>query len=295
VHTEQEAADVLRKVIREMHRRYDCFALAGVRDIGEYNAEADPTERMPYVVIFVDELADLMMQAAAEFEFCICRIAQLARATGIHLVIATQRPSVNIVTGTIKANIPSRVALAVAQQVDSRVIIDGNGAERLIGRGDMLYLLIDAPKPVRLQGAYVGIRETERLVEYLRQQGEPEYSIEPEVEPEEYQDDAENGDDPLFAPAAEFALAHDEASVSMLQRRFKIGYARAGRLIDMMEKRSIVGPYEGSKPRRVLMSLAQFRVMMEGDGCEQPGPASDDPPPASRGRGDYGDADDEAA
>ncbi len=274
VQTAREAADVLRKAIAEMESRYDRFALAGVRNIEEYNAQADDGDRMHYAVIMVDELADLMMQAPAEFEFSICRLAQLARATGIHLVIATQRPSVNVITGTIKANISSRIALAVASQADSRVILDCNGAERLIGRGDMLFSPIDASKPIRMQGAYVSPAEVERLVEFLRQQGEPEFSIVPELEPDEpgAELSADPVADPLFVPAAQFVLAHDEASVSMLQRRFKVGYARAGRLIDMMEKTGIVGPYEGSKPRQVLMGPAEFVAMMQRHGEDPSGP-----------------------
>jgi len=290
VHSAKEAADVLRKLIKEMDRRYDRFALAGVRNIEEYNIQAEPTERMHYLVVVVDELADLMMQAAAEFEFSICRLAQLARATGIHLVIATQRPSVNIVTGTIKANISSRIALAVASQADSRVIIDCNGAERLIGRGDMLFLPIEASKPVRIQGAYISPTEVERLVEFLRGQGEPEFDIIPEVDEEEYgtEGDMAPESDALFEAAAEFVVAHDEASVSMLQRRFKIGYARAGRLIDMMERCGIVGSYEGSKPRQVFMSpadLMTFMARQRQSAAAQAEPALVSAPPQTTGVG----------
>ncbi len=273
VHTAEEAADVLRKVIVEMQRRYDVFALTSVRHITEYNVEVSPENRLPYVVIIIDELADLMMQAAAEFEFSICRIAQLARATGIHLVVATQRPSVNVITGTIKANIPSRIAFAVAQQVDSRTILDANGAERLVGRGDMLFGPVYAGKAVRLQGAFVSPQEVDRLGEYLRTQGEPQFSIVPEVPVDGagMGGAAQGDDDALFVPAAEFAASHDEASVSMIQRRFKVGYARAGRLIDTMEMRGIVGPYEGSKPRQVLMSPSQLHVSLGlGDSSPMP-------------------------
>jgi len=264
VHTAEEAADTLRKVIVEMQRRYDVFAVTGVRDMSEYNASVSPENQLPYVVILIDELADLMMQGAAEFEFSICRIAQLARATGIHLVVATQRPSVNVITGTIKANIPSRIAFAVAQQVDSRTILDSNGAERLVGRGDMLFAPVYASKPIRAQGAFISPQDIERLAEFLRAQGEPQFSIVPEwpAEGGALGRTAETDDDPLLVPAAEFVAAHDEASVSMIQRRFKVGYARAGRLIDTMERRGIVGPYEGSKPRQVLMSLAQLHVSL---------------------------------
>lgn len=263
VQTAPHAADVLRKVIREMEHRYDMFAMKGVVNIGEYNElsempKEDPDdefEPMPYVVVVIDELADLMMQAKAEFEFSICRIAQMARATGIHLIIATQRPSVNVITGTIKANIPSRIALSVVSQHDSRTIIDGQGAERLIGRGDMLYRPADASKGRRVQGAFISRHDLEEIVNYLREQGEPEYDIIPEVQDDMggYGDESEPSDE-LYAKACELVASAQEASVSMLQRRFKIGYARAGRLIDMMAERQVVGPSEGSKARKVLVA-----------------------------------------
>jgi len=262
VQTAPHAADVLRKVIREMEHRYDMFAMKGVVNISEYNELAgmpkedadDEFEPMAYVVVIIDELADLMMQAKAEFEYSICRIAQMARATGIHLVIATQRPSVNVITGTIKANIPSRIALSVVSQHDSRTIIDSQGADRLIGRGDMLYRPADASKGRRVQGAYISRHDLEEIVNYLREQGEPEYEIIPEVQDDMggYGDESEPSDE-LYAKAVELVASAQEASVSMLQRRFKIGYARAGRLIDMMEERQVVGPSEGSKARKVLV------------------------------------------
>jgi len=262
VQTAPHAADVLRKVIREMERRYDVFAMKGVVNISEYNELAampkeDPDEEfdpLAHVVIIIDELADLMMQAKSEFETSICRIAQMARATGIHLVIATQRPSVNVLTGTIKANIPSRIALSVVSHHDSRTIIDIQGAERLIGRGDMLYRPADASKGRRVQGAYISRLDLERIVDYLREQGEPEYDIIPEVQDDlaGYGDESEPSDE-LYEKAVELVAAAQEASVSMLQRRFKIGYARAGRLVDMMEERGVVGPSEGSKARKVLV------------------------------------------
>ena len=262
VTTAPQAADVLRKTIREMERRYDMFAMKSVVNISEYNEfadmpkelEAEEFERLPFVVVIIDELADLMMQAKAEFEFSICRIAQLARATGIHLVIATQRPSVNVITGTIKANIPSRIALTVASIHDSRTIIDGQGAERLIGCGDMLFSPFDANKPRRVQGAFIPRSDLEKLVDHLRDQGEPSYDIIPEVKEETsaYAGESDPSDE-LYDAAVELVVAQQEASVSMLQRRFKIGYARAGRLIDMMEERRVAGPSEGSKPRKVLV------------------------------------------
>lgn len=268
VYSPKEAADALRKVIREMDKRYDQFAMKGVVNIDEYNElAARPKEHsdqefepIPHVVIVIDELADLMMQARAEFEFSICRLAQLARATGIHLVLATQRPSVNVITGTIKANIPSRVALAVTSQHDSRTILDGQGAERLIGRGDMLYAPIDENQPRRLQGAFIPRADLQRVVDHLCRQGEPEYEIIPQL-PEDDEDFAGELEvsDKLYAAAVEFVIGEGEASVSGLQRRFKIGYARAGRLIDAMEQRGVVGPHEGPKPRQVLLNPSAMR------------------------------------
>lgn len=267
----KEAADLLRGAIREMELRYQMFAERGVRHITSYNRKVPPEERLAYIVIIIDELADLMMQASAEFEACICRIAQLARATGIHLVIATQRPSVNVITGTIKANIPSRIAFAVASQVDSRTIIDMVGAERLIGRGDMLYYPIDASKPIRIQGAFVDEEQVRRLVAYLkRAKEEMHYEVVPILEPVAADqmpemrfgsppEEEEEIEDELFEEAVKLVLAEGQASTSRLQRKFSIGYNRAGRLIDLMEARGIVGPAEGSKPRKVLISsMAEF-------------------------------------
>jgi len=275
VHSVKQAADVLRKVIREMEKRYDQFAVKSVVNLAEYNELArmpkqhsiDEFEPLPSVVIVIDELADLMMQSRAEFEFSICRLAQLARATGIHLVLATQRPSVKVITGNIKANIPSRVALAVASLHDSRTILDGQGAERLIGRGDMLYAPIDASKPKRIQGAFVTRGDIERIVRHLQDQAEPEFSIVPEVpeEEEDFSGEMEASDE-LFAAAAEYVIMEQEASVSMIQRRFKVGYARAGRLIDMMERRGLVGPHEGSKPRHVLVAPGMADAVLMGRG-----------------------------
>jgi len=268
VYSVREAADVLHKAIMEMEKRYDKFALRGVSNLSEYNElarmpkehAADEFRPFPRVVIIIDELADLMMQARAEFEYSICRIAQLARATGIHLVIATQRPAANIITGNIKANMPSRIALAVASNVDSRVILDTQGAERLIGSGDMLFAPIDAPKPRRIQGAFVRREDIARVVEHLCRQGEPEFEIEPTVlsDGEDYAAEMEASDE-LLEAAAEYIISEDQASVSMLQRRFKIGYARAGRLIDMLERAGICGPHQGSKPREVIGTMAVLR------------------------------------
>lgn len=254
----KHAVLALQSAVREMERRYELFAERGVRNIESYNAKiGDDEEPLYHIVIVIDELADLMMQAPAEIERLICRIAQLARATGIHLVIATQRPSVNVITGVIKANIPSRIAFAVASQVDSRTILDMNGAERLIGRGDMLYHPIDAPKPIRLQGAFVSESEVNRVVSVLIQEyGEPE---EYPFDLHEFEDEAEpqiqkpKKRDPLFDAAVELVRRKGYASASMLQREFEIGYPRAAKIIDQMERAGIVGPPEGSKPRRVLI------------------------------------------
>jgi S-DNA-T family DNA segregation ATPase FtsK/SpoIIIE len=258
------AAGALRALLKEMDRRYDLFAEKGVRNIQGYNERAPEDERLPYVVVIIDELADLMMQAASEVETSIARLAQLARATGIHLVIATQRPSVDVITGTIKANIASRIAFAVSSQVDSRTILDMVGAERLLGRGDMLFLPIDASKPTRIQGCFVTEGEIEALADFWRAQESPTYLLHPTdfdapVGGEFEEDDA---DDELYPAAVRLVVAHGQASTSMLQRRFKIGYGRAARLLDLMERRGIVGPLDGAKPRQVLVTRAEAEQML---------------------------------
>ncbi len=256
------AARALKAAIKEMERRYRLFAERGVRNIDSYNelVRKEDDEPLPHIVIVIDELADLMMQAGSEFEKLICRIAQLARATGIHLVVATQRPSVNVITGLIKANIPSRIAFAVASQTDSRVILDCNGAERLIGRGDMLFQPIDSPKPIRIQGAFVSEQEVHRVVEVLiNEYGEPEEYLF-DVYSEEDEEALMLGvkldkKDPLFDKAVEIVRRKGYASASLLQRELEIGYPRAGKLIDQLEKAGIIGPAEGNKPRKVLIPL----------------------------------------
>ena len=255
------AAGALAMITREMDQRYERFAKAGVRKIEEYNAKF-PTEKLPYIVVVIDELADLMLIAPAKVEMLIMRLAQLARATGIHLVVATQRPSVDVITGLIKANIPSRIAFAVSSQVDSRTILDMGGAERLLGRGDMLYLPIDAPKPVRAQGALVTNLEIERLVEFWKRQAKPDGTKAMEITPIR-EDDERGGDrkvDELWYDAAKFLfdarLAKGEAGVgstAALQARFSIGHPRAVRLMRQLEEFGIVGPNEGTKPRNVLL------------------------------------------
>ncbi|MCX7993028.1 MAG: DNA translocase FtsK [Fimbriimonadales bacterium] len=258
------AAGALRAVLKEMDRRYDLFANAGVRNIQGYNERAPEDERLPYVVVIIDELADLMMQAASEVETSIARLAQLARATGIHLVIATQRPSVDVITGTIKANIASRIAFAVSSQVDSRTILDMVGAERLLGRGDMLYLPIDASKPTRIQGCYITEAEIEAITDFWRAQEAPVYLLNPmEFDAPsggDFEDDEE--EDELYAAAVRLVVSHGQASTSMLQRRFNIGYGRAARLLDLMERRGIVGPLDGAKPRQVLVTRAEAEQML---------------------------------
>lgn len=262
VHDPEDAADLLRGAVREMMCRYDRLHALGARNIGSYNAQVDEDERMPYIVVIIDELAELMMLARAEVEASICRIAQLARATGIHLVVATQRPSVNVVTGSIKANIGTRIAFAVAQQVDSRVILDQVGAERLIGRGDMLYSPIDNSKPERIQGAFVDELQVHHLVEYLQAMPSTlrvryeESIIKPVAADAEdgYADEGVDDDnlDDLFWECVEFVRREGEASTSRLQRTYGIGYNRAGRIMDQMFNLGIVGPPRGSKPREVL-------------------------------------------
>ncbi len=261
----KEAPGVLRAVWREMDRRYDLLSEHGMRNIDGWNAKASFQDRMPYIVVVIDELADLMIQARAEVETSIVRIAQLARAVGIHLVIATQRPSVDVITGTIKANIPSRVAFAVSAQVDSRTILDTKGAEDLIGRGDMLYMPIDASKPMRVQGCYVSEKEIEAVCEFWRKQERPTYVLQPIVEAanrgERGEDGGDSESDPLWEEAVMFVAERGQASTSMLQRRFSIGFQRASRLLDMMEERTIVGPRDGPRPREVLVDVYEAETI----------------------------------
>ncbi len=294
----KKAAGCLRWAVKQMEERYELFAAAGVRDITRYNALfaawrsgngpaptaphgpagvgahgpagggssgpiASSPQPLPYIVIVIDELNDLMMVAPVDVEDAIWRLAQMARAAGIHLVVATQRPSVDVITGTIKANIPSRVAFAVSSQIDSRTILDTPGAEKLVGRGDMLYMPVGTTKPVRVQGAYVSDQEIEALVEYVKSQGRPRYAqdimaVEVAEKPEE-----EEMDDDLFEDAVRVVMETGQASISMLQRKLRVGYTRAGRLIDMMEEKGIVGPFEGSKAREIIMTFDQYRRSKE--------------------------------
>lgn len=266
----KQSAGLFRAALKEMDRRYDIFAALGTRNLEGYNQKVPENERLPYIVVIVDELADLMMQQGPEIETSICRLAQLARATGIHLVIATQRPSVDIITGTIKANISSRIAFAVASQVDSRTILDMNGADRLIGRGDMLFMPIDASKPIRIQGCYLNEAETNALVDYLKSQETPDYSFSlgesggdgGRSGPSPLDDDE---DDEFFENAVKLVVNNGQASTSMLQRRFRIGYTRAARIVEMMEERGIVGALNGAKPREILVSKDEVERMFRPD------------------------------
>ncbi len=255
------AAGALFEMTKEMDQRYERFAKAGVRKIEEWNAKF-PNDKLPYIVIVIDELADLMLVAPGKVETLICRLAQLARATGIHLIVATQRPSVDVITGIIKANIPSRIAFAVSSQVDSRTILDMGGAERLLGRGDMLYLPIDAPKPVRSQGALITGAEVNRLVEFWAGQARPENLIEMEVEPIDDDDGKDRKNvDPLCYDAAQFIIDTKYASTAALQSQFAIGHPRAVRLMKQLEDFKVVGPHEGTKPRRILIGLTELEAI----------------------------------
>lgn len=250
----RRASVALKKVVSEMERRYNLFAKNGSRNIEMYNQMIREQEgialALPYIVVIVDELADLMMVAPGEVEDAICRLAQMARAAGIHLIIATQRPSVDVITGVIKANIPSRIAFGVSSMADSRTILDMGGAEKLLGRGDMLYLPMGASKPVRVQGAFVSDKEVEEVVRFVKEQQEADYQT--EMIPEEAEEENKTVvDDELFDQAVQIVAEGQTASASLLQRRLRIGYTRAARLIDIMEAKGIVGPYEGSKPREV--------------------------------------------
>ncbi|WHY88113.1 DNA translocase FtsK [Neobacillus novalis] len=256
----KKASQALKKVVSEMERRYELFSHTGTRNIEGYNdhvrrhnlEENDKQPLLPYIVVIVDELADLMMVASSDVEDSITRLAQMARAAGIHLIIATQRPSVDVITGVIKANIPSRIAFAVSSATDSRTILDMGGAEKLLGRGDMLFLPVGASKPVRVQGAFLSDQEVENTVEFVISQQKAQYQE--EMIPDDIPEVTGAVDDSLYDEAVELIIEMQTASVSMLQRRFRIGYTRAARLIDEMEARGVVGPYEGSKPRAVLQT-----------------------------------------
>lgn len=269
----KKAAGALAWAVQEMENRYTMFASKGVRDLKGYNAlveKDDNIGKLPHIVIIIDELADLMMVAKNDVEDAICRLAQKARAAGMHLVIATQRPSVDVITGLIKANIPSRIAFAVSSQVDSRTILDQVGAEKLLGKGDMLFFPTGAPKPVRIQGAFISDKEVEKLVNFVKANGETTYrdditeyiekanSTDKEIDDRALEDDET---DPLLEDAINTVIDTGQASTSFIQRRFKVGYARAGRIIDQMEERGIISGYQGSKPREVLMTRERWEEL----------------------------------
>jgi len=268
----RRAAGALQKAVKEMERRYKLFAETSHRNIGEYNSDVDKfnetaeddqkMERLPYIVVIVDELSDLMMVAGHEVEAAIVRLAQMARAAGLHIIIATQRPSVDVITGLIKANIPSRMAFAVSSGVDSRTILDSVGAEKLLGRGDMLFQPIGKSKPVRLQGAYISESEVENVVKFVSNQQEAEYDEDMiPTDVDEGGSSDEKPDDEYWDDAVDMIVEKQSASVSMLQRRFSIGYNRAARMVDEMENKGIVGASEGSKPRKVLITPEQLETI----------------------------------
>ena len=274
----KKAAGALNWGVAEMTDRYNKFAEYGVRDLKGYNQKIealgdidDPNKpkKLPQIVIIVDELADLMMVAPGEVEDSICRLAQLARAAGIHLIIATQRPSVNVITGLIKANMPSRIAFSVSSGVDSRTIIDMNGAEKLLGKGDMLFYPQGYQKPARVQGAFVSDEEVSDVVDFLKSQNtDASYSADMQAQMEKVQQvssASRSGEDvdELFADAGKFIIEKDKASIGMLQRVFKIGFNRAARIMDQLSDAGVVGPEEGTKPRKILMSESEFENYLE--------------------------------
>ncbi|MCC8122623.1 MAG: DNA translocase FtsK [Oscillospiraceae bacterium] len=289
----KKAAGALQWAVTEMMKRYRAFSEVGVRDLTSYNdlaARSDEMEKMPQIVIVIDELADLMLGAAKEVEESICRVAQMGRASGMHLIIATQRPSADVITGLMKANIPSRIAFAVASALESRIILDTTGAEKLVGRGDMLYFPLGSGKPQRVQGCLISDQEVADVVACVKQSGAAEYSDEiiREIEQNAAEKekggkgvggsaptDVDNSFDELFPSAVEVVVETGMASVSMLQRRLKLGYSRAARLVDQLEEKGIVGPFEGSKPRQVLISKEQWQEMQYKQGMLDAPPGDD--------------------
>ena len=267
----KKANVALQKIVAEMERRYDVFAENNVKNIGSYNEMIEKQNdkngsnnpKMPYIVVIIDELADLMLVAAKEVEDSIMRITQMARAAGIHLIVATQRPSTDVFTGVVKANIPSRISFAVASQIDSRTILDMKGAEKLLGRGDMLYLPMGANTPVRIQGNFISDEEIDRLIQYVSKEQVAKYDNSLTEAPDNHMAGADSGkeeyDDPLYNEIVDFAISTGKVSASLLQRRFRLGYNRAARIVDLLEERGIIGPPNGSKPREVL-------IKMEGSG-----------------------------
>jgi len=251
----KQTINALRWLVSEMDRRFHVLSQTNKRDIHIYHREVE--DGMPFIILIIDELADLMAVASVEVESAIIRLAQMARAVGIHLILATQRPSVNVITGLIKANITARIAFNVASSVDSRTILDTSGAEKLLGRGDMLFMFSELSKPKRLQGSYVSDKEIERVVNFVHEQAKPEYSQEITEKPQEPSLGSsmeDLGDDELMTQAKEVILRAGKASASLLQRRLRIGYARAARILDLLEGQGFIGPADGAKPREVLKS-----------------------------------------
>ncbi len=264
----KKAAFALNWAVDEMEKRYEAFAENHVRDLKGYNkkmmAEGKEDEKLPKILIIVDELADLMMVASKEIEEYIARLAQKARAAGMHLILATQRPSVDVITGTIKANVPSRIAFAVASSVDSRTILDMGGAEKLLGKGDMLFYPSKYPKPKRIQGAFISDGEVERLVDFVKSNNEIKNTVESKIEQaiEDKKVNIDNEKDPLFKEAVELVVNDEQASISYIQRKLKVGYSRAGRIVDQMEEMGIIGPHEGSKPRKLLKTKEELDMIL---------------------------------
>lgn len=264
----KKAAFALNWAVDEMEKRYLAFADNHVRDLKGYNKkmleEGREDEKLPKILIIVDELADLMMVASKEIEEYIARLAQKARAAGMHLILATQRPSVDVITGTIKANIPSRIAFAVASSVDSRTILDMSGAEKLLGKGDMLFYPSKYPKPKRIQGAFIGDNEVERVVDFVKNNNETKNHVESKIEQaiKDKKVKIDNEKDPLFKDAVELVINDEQASISYIQRKLKVGYSRAGRIVDQMEEMGIIGPHEGSKPRKLLKNKEEIDIIL---------------------------------
>lgn len=264
----KKAAFALNWAVDEMEKRYEAFAENHVRDLKGYNkkmmAEGKEDEKLPKILIIIDELADLMMVASKEIEEYIARLAQKARAAGMHLILATQRPSVDVITGTIKANVPSRIAFAVASSVDSRTILDMGGAEKLLGKGDMLFYPSKYPKPKRIQGAFISDGEVERLVDFVKSNNEIKNKVESKIEQaiEDKKVKIDNEKDPLFKEAVELVVNDEQASISYIQRKLKVGYSRAGRIVDQMEEMGIIGPHEGSKPRKLLKTKEELDMIL---------------------------------
>ena len=296
----KKAAGALQWAVTEMMKRYRTFSEVGVRKLEEYNAYAERTEgvdKMPAVVVLIDELADLMLVAAKEVEESICRVAQMGRAAGMHLVIATQRPSADVITGLMKANIPSRIAFAVASAMESRIILDTQGAEKLVGRGDMLFAPLGSGKPQRVQGCFISDPEVAAVVDFVKKNsGAAQYddAVMEEIEHNAAEkdkgskgvggsapEDVDGEFDELIDAAAEVVVETGQASVSMLQRRLKLGYARAARLVDQLEEKGIVGPFEGSKPRQLLVTKEQWQEMKYRQGITTPGDTFTPPAPAA--------------